>query len=59
MHFVNSQIVKHAIEMDYTSTLENIEDFWMTLSRFSEHHVGVWAILYSLVKVSSPGTYSW
>ena len=37
--------------MDYTSTLEVLENFWMALSRCSKHPVGAWAILYHLVKV--------
>ena len=45
--------------MDYTSALETLEDFWITLSWCSDHQVGAWAILYPLVKVSSPGNYSW
>ena len=40
--------------MDYTSTLETLEGFWMTLSRCSKHLVRDWAILYSLVKVRNP-----
>ena len=51
---VHSQsIIKHAIKMEYTSTLETLEDFWMSLSWCSEHQVGAWAILYPLVKVYS------
>ena len=45
--------------MDYTSTLETLESFWMALSRCSVHRVGAWAILYPLVMVSSPGNCSW
>ena len=57
---VHSQsIVKHAIKMDYTSALETLKVFWMTLSWCSEHQDGAWAIFYPLVKVSSPGNYSW
>ena len=57
---VHSQsIIKHAIKMDYTSALETIEDFWMTLSWCYEHQVGAWAIFYPLVKVSSPGNCSY
>ena len=57
---VHSQsIIKHAIKMDYTSALETLENFWMTLSWCSEHQVGAWVILYPLVKVSSRGNYSW
>ena len=41
--------------MDYTSTLETLEDLWLTLSWYSEHEVGGWAIIYLLPKVSSPG----
>ena len=37
--------------MDYTSTLETLEDLWLTLSWYSEHQVGNWAILYVLVKL--------
>ena len=59
MHFVHSQIVKHAIKMDYTSTLETLEDFWMTLSWRSKLQIGARAILYPLVKVSIPGNCSW
>ena len=44
--------------MDYTSTLETLEGFRMTLSRCSEHRVRAWAILYSLVKVENPGNCS-
>ena len=57
---VNSQsIIKHAINMECTSTLETLEDFWMSLSWCSEHQVGAWAILYPLVKVCSAGNCSW
>ena len=59
MHFVHSQIVKHAIKMDYKSTLETLEDFWMTLSWRPELQAGARAILYPLVKVSNPGKCSW
>ena len=52
MHFVHSQIVKHAIKMDYKSTLETLENFWMILSWRSELQIGARAILYPLVKVS-------
>ena len=45
--------------MDYTSTLETLEGFWMTLSWCFEHQVKAWAILYLLVKVSNPGNPSW
>ena len=56
---VHSQsIIKDAIKMDYTSTLETLEDFSMSLSWCSEHQVGAWAILYPLVKVNSPGNSS-
>ena len=56
---VHSQwIVKHAIKRDYTSTLETLGYFCMTLSWCSEHQVGTWAILYPLLKVSSPGNCS-
>ena len=37
--------------MDYTSTLEILEDLWFILSWYSEHQVGGWVILYLLVKV--------
>ena len=37
--------------MDYTSTLESSEGFWNALAGCSEHRVGVFAILYPLVKV--------
>ena len=40
--------------MDYTSTLETLEDLWMTLSWCSKHQVAASAILYPLFKVSSP-----
>ena len=40
--------------MDYTSTLETLESFWMAFSRCYEHRVGAWTILYPLVEVSSP-----
>ena len=57
---VHSQsIIKHPIKMDYTSTLETLEDFWMTLSCCSEHQVGGWAILYLLVKLSSRRNCLW
>ena len=52
-------IIKHSIKMDYTSTLETIEDFWMTLSWCSKHQVSAWAILYPLVKVSNAGNCRW
>ena len=58
MHFVHSQIVKHAIKMDYPSTLETLEDFWMILCWRSELQIGARAILYPLVKVSIPGNSS-
>ena len=47
MRLVHSQsIIMHAIEiMDYTSTVETLEDFWMTLSWCFEHQVKAWAIL--------------
>ena len=51
--------IKHAMKMDYTSTLQTLEDFWMTLSWCSEHHFRAWAILYPLIKVSSPWNCSW
>ena len=44
--------------MDYTSTLETLESFWMALSRCSVHQVGAWAILYPFVMVSSTGSCS-
>ena len=60
MRLVHSQsIIKHAIEMDYTSTLETLEGLWMTLSWCFAHRVKAWAILYPFVKVSSPGNCSW
>ena len=59
MHFAHSQIVKHAIKMDYTSTLETLEDFWMTLCWCAELEIGARAILYPLVMVSNPGNCSW
>ena len=37
--------------MDYTSTLETLEDFWMTLARDCANHIGALEILYGLVKV--------
>ena len=55
----SESIIKHAIKIDYTSTLETLEDLWLTLSWYCEHQVGGWAILYLLVKVSSPGNCSW
>ena len=55
MRLVHSQsIIKHAIKMDYMSTLENLEDFWMISYLCSEHQVGAWAILYPMVKVCNP-----
>ena len=45
--------------MDYTSTLETLESFWIALSRCSVHRVGARVILYPLVMVSSPGNCSW
>ena len=60
MRVVHSQsIIKHAIKMVYTSTLETLEDIWMSLSRCSEHQVGARAILYPLVKVSTTRNCSW
>ena len=57
---VHSQsFIKHAILMDYTSTLEIFESFWNALSRCSECLVGALAILYPLVNLSSPGNSSW
>ena len=59
MRLVDSQsIIKHSIKMDYTSTLETLEDFWMTLSLFSEHQFEASVILYPLVKVSYHGNCS-
>ena len=40
--------------MEYKSTLETFESFWMALSRCSEQRVGALAILYHFVKVSNP-----
>ena len=40
--------------MDYTSSLETLEGFWMALSWCFEHQVNAWAILYPLVKLSNP-----
>ena len=42
MRLVHSQsIIKHAIEiMDYTSTVETLEGFLMSLSLCFEHQVG-------------------
>ena len=55
MRLVHSQsIIKLAVLMDYSSTLETFETFWMALFRFSEHRVRAWAILYSFVKVKNP-----
>ena len=45
--------------MDYTSTLETLEIFWMALSICSAHRVGALVILYPLVKVSITGNCSW
>ena len=61
MRLVHSQsIIKHAIEIiDYTSTVDILEGLWMILSWCFEHQVGALAILYPLVKVSSPGNCSW
>ena len=56
MRLVDSQsIIKHAKKMDYRSTLDILEDLWMTLSWCSEHQVETWAFLYALVKVSNLG----
>ena len=41
--------------MDYTSTLETLESFWIAISRFSAHQIRAFVILYPLVKVSSTG----
>ena len=41
--------------MDYKSTLVTLERFWNVLSRFSQHRLSAWAILYPMVKV----TISW
>ena len=32
-------------------TPENVEGFWIALARCSEHQVGAWTILHTLVKV--------
>ena len=48
--FHSQSIIKHAIKMVYTSTLETLEDFWMSLSWCSKHQVGGWAILYPWLK---------
>ena len=37
--------------MEYISTPEMVEGFWNALARCSEHQVGAWTILYTLVKV--------
>ena len=37
--------------MEYTSTLETLEDCLSALARHYKHQVGVWVILYSLAKV--------
>ena len=53
---VHSQsIIKHAIKMDYTSALETLDDFLMILSWYSEHQVGVWAILSLWLSLVVPG----
>ena len=36
--------------MDYMSTLEGLEGFWIASARCSEHRVTDWVILYPLVK---------
>ena len=59
MHFVHSQIVKLAIQMDFSTTLVTLEDFRMTLSWRSELQIGAQAILYPFVKVSIPWNCSW
>ena len=41
----------HAIWMEYISTPEAIEGFWNAFAGCSEHQVGAWNILYTLVKV--------
>ena len=37
--------------MDYTSNVETLEGLSNALARHSARHVGVWVILYALVKV--------
>ena len=41
--------------MDYMSTLETLESFWMALSSCSEHQIGASTFLYPLFEVSKPG----
>ena len=36
--------------MDYTSNVETLEGLSNALARHSARHVGVWEILYSLIK---------
>ena len=52
MHIVHCQsIIKSALYIDYTSTLETFECLSNALARHCAHHVGAWEILYALVKV--------
>ena len=37
--------------MENISTPDTVEGFWNALARFSEHQVGAYMILYTLVKV--------
>ena len=43
--------MKHAIKMDYMSTLKGLEGFWNAFAECSDHQVGVWTIFDTLAKV--------
>ena len=52
MHVVHSQsIIKSAMYIDYTSTLETFEGLPNALARHCARDVGAWEILYAFVKV--------
>ena len=38
--------------MECICTPETVEDFWSALAGCSEHQVGAWTMLYTLVKVT-------
>ena len=52
MHIVHSQsIIKSAMQIDYTSTLETLEGLPNALARHCACHVGAWEILHAFIKV--------
>ena len=52
MRLVHSQsVIKHAIKMNCTCTVETLESFWNPLSMCFEHRLGTLAILYPLLRL--------